>query len=172
MIHQADGDNKYHSFLYCVFMSSVIKKTMNGLNSIGLIVFSMLGETIAANPVSQQVATIHNKFVLDMTLLNLLLDKFLKNFNVLSKCLFVIVFVFKDESVIVTSRHGFKLRYCQLDWLNQSFWFLRIILTQNEEKKYVSIFQFLFFRGKCKRDHFDQNEVSGLIKKQVFWVFS
>ena len=77
MIHQADGDNKYHSFLYCVFISSVIQIAMNGLNSIGLIIFSMLGETIAANPVSQQVATIHNKFVLDMTLLNLLLDKFL-----------------------------------------------------------------------------------------------
>ena len=54
----------------------------------------MLGEIIAATPVSQQVATIHNKFVLDMTLVNLLLDKFLKNGNVLSKCIYVIIYVF------------------------------------------------------------------------------
>ena len=117
MIHQADGDNKYHSFLYCVFISSVIQIAMNGLNSIGLIVFSMLGETIAANPVSQQVATIHNKFVLDMTLLNLLLDKFLKNCNVLSKCIYVIIFVYKmltpQICIFMGQLDVFKLTFSQ-----------------------------------------------------------
>ena len=98
-------------------MSSVIKKTMNGLNSIGLIVFSMLGETIAANPVSQQVATIHNKFVLDIILLDLLLDQFPKNCNVLSKCIYVIIFVYKmltpQICIFMGQLDVFKLTFSQ-----------------------------------------------------------